>query len=85
MLKRTLCPGWQSNQRPQGLGCKKGRIASDVLKGDIRRRKMNTVPATIAKDRGDGFGLSIMAEMARHVGLTTSRIAKAVGRLEEEG
>ena len=42
---------------------------------------MSTVPARIAKGRGDGFGLS-MAEIARHVGVTTSSIAKAVARLE---
>jgi len=55
-----------------------------VLKEDSRRSKMNTVPETIAKGRGDGFGLS-MAEIARHVGVTTSGIPKAVARLEEEG
>jgi DNA-binding MarR family transcriptional regulator len=45
---------------------------------------MSTVPARIAKGRGDGLGLS-MAEIARHVGVTTSGYAKAVARLEEEG
>jgi DNA-binding MarR family transcriptional regulator len=55
-----------------------------VLKEDSRRSKRNMVPARIAKGRGDGFGLS-MAEIARHVGVTTSGIAKAVARLEEEG
>jgi len=55
-----------------------------VIKEDIRRSKMSTVPARIAKGRGDGFGLS-MAEIARHVGVTTSGIAKAFARLEEEG
>jgi hypothetical protein len=84
MLKRTLCPGWQSNQRPQGLGCKKGEIASNVLKGDLRRRKMSEVPPRVAIDRGGGFGLS-MAEIARPVGVTASRIANAGARLEEQG
>jgi len=55
-----------------------------VLTEESRRSKMSTVPARIAKGRGDGFGLS-MAEMARHVGVTTSSIAKAFARLEEEG
>jgi len=55
-----------------------------VLKEDSRRKKMSTVPARIGKGRGDGFGLS-MAEIARHVGVTASGLAKAVARLEEEG
>jgi len=55
-----------------------------VLKEDSRRSKMSTVPARIAKGHEDGFGLS-MAEIARHVGVTTSGIAKAVAPLEEEG
>jgi DNA-binding MarR family transcriptional regulator len=45
---------------------------------------MSTVPARITKGRGDGFGLSL-AEIARHVGVTTSGITQAVARLEEEG
>jgi DNA-binding MarR family transcriptional regulator len=59
-------------------------MGSNVLKEDSRRSKMSPVPARIAKGRGDGFGLS-MAEIARHIGVTTSGIAKAVARLEEEG
>ena len=55
-----------------------------MLKEDSRRKKMSTVPARIGKGRGDGFGLS-MAEIARHVGVTASGLAKAVARLEEEG
>jgi len=45
---------------------------------------MSTVPARIAKGGGDGFGLSL-AEIARHISVTTSGIAKAVARLEKEG
>jgi hypothetical protein len=41
--------------------CKKGGIGSNVLKEDSRRSKMSTVPARIAKGRGDGFGLSLPA------------------------
>jgi DNA-binding MarR family transcriptional regulator len=59
-------------------------MGSNVIEEDSRRNKMSTVPARIAKGRGDGFGLS-MAEIARHIGVTTSGIAKAVARLEEEG
>jgi DNA-binding Lrp family transcriptional regulator len=55
-----------------------------VFKEDSRRSKMSTVPERIAKGRADEFRLS-MAEIARHVGVTTSGIAKAVARLEEEG
>jgi DNA-binding GntR family transcriptional regulator len=39
--------------------------------------------ATIAKRGLDELGLSL-AEIARHVGVTTSSIRKAVLRLEEE-
>jgi DNA-binding MarR family transcriptional regulator len=55
-----------------------------MLKEDSRRSRMSRVPAWMPKGRGDGFGLS-MAEIARHVGVTTSGIAKTVARLEEEG
>ena len=45
---------------------------------------MSAVRVRIAKRGVDEWGLS-MAEIARHVGVTTSSIAKAVARLEEEG
>ena len=64
--------------------CKKGRNNANELKGGSRRRKVSTVRARIAKRGVDELGLS-MAEIARHVGVTTSSIAKAVARLEEEG
>ena len=64
--------------------CKKGRSSANELKGGSRRRKVSTVRARIAKRGVDELGLS-MAEIARHVGVTTSSIAKAVARLEEEG
>ena len=49
-----------------------------------RRRKVSTVRARIVKRSVDELGLS-MAEIARHVGVTKSNIAKAVARSEEEG
>ena len=64
--------------------CKKGRTSPNELKGGSRRRKVSALRATIAKRGVDELGLS-MAEVARHVGVTTSSIAKAVARLEEEG
>jgi REP element-mobilizing transposase RayT len=63
--------------------CKKGRISSNELKGGGRRRKISALRATIAKRGLDELGLSL-AEIARHVGVTTSSIRKAVLRLEEE-
>ena len=60
------------------------RISLNELKGGSRRSKVSTLRATIAKRGLDELGLS-MAEIARHVGVTTSSIAKAVARLEEEG
>ena len=63
--------------------CKKGRISQNELKGGGRRRKISILRATIAKRGLDELGLSL-AEIARHVGVTTSSIRKAVLRLEEE-
>ena len=64
--------------------CKKGRTSGNELRGGSRRRKVSMVRARIAKRGVDELGIS-MAEIARHVGMTTSSIAKAVARLEEEG
>jgi putative transposase len=64
--------------------CKKGRISRNELRGGSRRRKVSILRATIAKRGLDELGLS-MAEIARHVGVTTSSIAKAVARVEKEG
>ena len=63
--------------------CKKKRISPNELKGGGRRRMVSALRATIAKRGLDELGLS-MAEIARHVGVTTSSIAKAIARLEEE-
>ena len=62
--------------------CQKGRTSGDELRGGSRRRKVTTVRARIAKRGVEELGLS-MAEIARHVGVTTSSIVKAVARLEE--
>ncbi len=64
--------------------CKRGRVSPNELKGGSRRRKVSSLRAKIAKQGLDELGLS-MAEIARHVGVTTSSIAKAIARLEEEG
>jgi hypothetical protein len=63
--------------------CKRARISPGELKGGGRRRKTSTLRATIARRGLDELGLS-MAEIARHVGVTTSSIAKAIARLEGE-
>jgi len=63
--------------------CKKERISPNELKGGGRRRKISSLRATIAKRGLDELGLSL-AEIARHVGVNTSSIRKAVLRLEEE-
>ena len=63
--------------------CKKKRISPNELKGGGRRRMASALRATIAKRGLDELGLS-MAEIARHVGVTTSSIAKAVARLQEQ-
>ena len=63
--------------------CKKERISQNELKGGGRRRKISAIRATTAKRGLDELGLSL-AEIARHLGVTTSSIRKAVLRLEEE-
>jgi hypothetical protein len=63
--------------------CRKERISLHELKGGGRRRKISALRATIAKRGLDELGLSL-ADIARHVGVTTSSIRKAVLRLEEE-
>jgi len=77
-------PGSNIFNSPPRKEYKKRGIGSNVLKEDSRRGKMSAVPARIAKGPEDRFELS-MAEITRHVGVTTSGIAKAVAPLEEEG
>lgn len=60
------------------------RIRPRELESGSRRRKVCVVRAAIGKRGLDELGLS-MAEIARHVGVSTSSIARAVARLEEEG
>jgi REP-associated tyrosine transposase len=62
--------------------CKKGRTSGNELRGGSRRRKVSAVRARVAKRGVDELGLS-MAEIARHVGVTTSSIAKTVARMGE--
>ena len=62
--------------------CKKERISANELKGGGRRRKVSRLRATIARRGLNELGLS-MAEIARHVGVTTSSIAKMVELFEE--
>jgi transposase len=53
-------------------------------KDGLDKRKVSALRARIAKCGRDELGLS-MAEIARHVGVITSSIAKVVARMEEEG
>ena len=62
--------------------CKKARISPNELKGGGRRRPVSDLRAAIARRGLDELGLS-MAEIARHVGVTTSSIAKVISRMEE--
>ena len=63
--------------------CKKERISPNELKGGGRRRKISSLRATIAKRGLDELGLPF-AEIARHVGVNTSSIRKAVLKLEQK-
>lgn len=62
--------------------CKGINISREKLKGDSRRRKVCVLRVQIAKRGLDVLGLSL-AEIARHVGVSTSGIARAIKRLEE--
>ena len=64
--------------------CKEGGISGIELRGGSRRRKVSAVRGRVAKRGVDELGIA-MAEIARQVGVSTSSIAKAVVRLEEEG
>lgn len=63
--------------------CMKGRTSRNELRGGSRRRKVSAIRARIAKRGVDELGFS-MAEIARQVGVTTSSIAKAIARMEEQ-
>jgi REP-associated tyrosine transposase len=62
--------------------CAANDISMNELKGGSRRRKVCTLRMQIAKRGLDELGLSL-AEIARHVGVSTSGIARAVKRFEE--
>jgi putative transposase len=62
--------------------CKRAIVSLNELKGGGRRRKISGLRATIAKRGRDELGLSL-AEIARHVGVNTSSIRKAILKLEE--
>ena len=59
--------------------CDKVRISQKELKGGSRRRDVSALRIKIAKRGLDELGLSL-AEIARHVGVSTSGIARAVKR-----
>ena len=62
--------------------CRVSHISMQELKGGSKRRKVSTLRVHIAKRGLDELGLSL-AEIARHVGVSTSGIARAVKRLDE--
>jgi putative transposase len=62
--------------------CRKISINSLELGGGSKRREVSSTRATIAKRGRDELGLSAAA-IARHVGVSTSAITKAIERLEK--
>jgi len=62
--------------------CDEDKISVHEVKGGSRRRKVCALRIQIAKRGLDERGLSL-AEIARHVGVSTSGIARAVKRFEE--
>jgi len=59
--------------------CDRVQISQKELKGGSRRREVSALRIKIAKRGLDELGLSL-AEIARHVGVSTSGIARAVKR-----
>ena len=63
--------------------CAKGRVSLRELEGGSRRKKVCSVRAIIGKRGLEELGMSL-AEIARQVGVSTSGIARAINRLEQE-
>ncbi len=59
--------------------CGRTKVSPQELKGGSRRRVVSTLRINIAKRGLDELGLSL-AEIARHVGVSTSGIARAIKR-----
>ncbi|MBI1864914.1 MAG: hypothetical protein HYR98_04170 [Nitrospirae bacterium] len=59
--------------------CRKGGISPQELKGGGKRRKVSDTRAVIALRGRDELGLSA-AEIARHVGVNTSSVVRAIER-----
>jgi putative transposase len=62
--------------------CDRHGISIEELKGGSRRRSVSELRVQIAKRGLDELGLSF-AEIARHVGVSTSGIARAVKKLDD--
>ena len=63
--------------------CARGQVSLRELEGGSRRKKVCSVRAIIGKRGLEELGMSL-AEIARQVGVSTSGIARAVNRLEQE-
>ena len=61
--------------------CKKGQVNHKELEGGSRRAKVSLVRAEVAYRGVNELGLSA-AEIARHLGVATSSITRAIGRME---
>lgn len=65
-----------------GEECKKGKISLEEVKRGSKRRRASEVRAAIARRSREELGLS-GAEIARHLGVNTSSINRAIARAEE--
>lgn len=63
--------------------CRNGKIRAEELKGGSRRRKVSEARAGIARRCSEELGLS-GAEIARHLGVNTSSINRAVAKAQVE-
>ncbi len=63
--------------------CKKRKISAKEIQAGIRRQKISEARAAIALRGREELGLSA-AEMARHLGVNTSSVVRALERVEQE-
>ena len=64
--------------------CKEGEINEQELRNGGQRRKVSKARARISNQLSHEFGIS-MTEIARHVGVCTSAVIKAIQSLESRG
>jgi chromosomal replication initiation ATPase DnaA len=84
-LKRQLRLGGRKDFIEQVIKklCKEEGVKEEELRNGGRRRRVSQARARISYHLSHGFGIP-MAEIARHVGVCTSAVEKAIQNMESE-